>query len=648
MTLPPSKEEIKAAADRAETRSRGGQTAAEEIIKAALSEGELSAEIKKLAALPIGVFETSRAAEARRLGMRTSVLELLVKAERTKTTKEQKDFLPHWKVEPSSESVNGAALLDELRNYFLRHAALPNHADVVLALWPLHTWVFDCFDITPYLVITSPTRRCGKSLVLTILQWLCCRAKKNDSMSKAAIYRSVENERPTLVLDEVGWVVDLKDERQGILCGGFERNGFVEVCEGDSANITVRRYSTYCPKAFGLIGKLTTTLMDRSIEIAMQRKTKLDKVDRLGRRDNDVCAKLRRRCLRWANDNRKALAAITPKAPDGLNDRALDIWEPLFAVADLVGGKWPKLAREAAITLSGGDPNTEEKGVELLGHIKVEFGKIEFSAMTTKALIDVLCSDKERPWATWNRGEKPITDRHIARLLSEFQIISETVHPYETGEVKDAKGYKRAHFGDAFDRYLTTANDASPQFTGPQASCRPNAHEMGISSVFCVRPETDQDGYEKCEKPADDGGWDARTDKNPKNPREELSDQPNGGNGTGEFRCDVVDVPDGDALTTPTCAQCGAGRPGDLPTVPVTAENGTTGYVHEHGCLRFWKKEHAPILDCCNEPPCDHCGLLGGAEWVYDRKKVRLHSHCEDAWLDARRKGGVARMESQP
>jgi hypothetical protein len=88
--------------------------------------------------------------------------------------------------------------------------------------------------ITPYLAITSPTRRCGKTVPMTMLYWLCRRAKKNDHMSKASIYRSVEAEQPTLILDEVGWVVDMKDERQGILCGGFERLGFVEICEGEA------------------------------------------------------------------------------------------------------------------------------------------------------------------------------------------------------------------------------------------------------------------------------------------------------------------------------------------------------------------------------------------------------------------------------
>jgi len=83
------------------------------------------------------------------------------------------------------------------------------------------------------------------------------------------------NENATLCLDEVSWVLDLKEERQGILCGGFERNGYAEVCEGENTAITTRLFSTYCPKAFGLIGKLTPTLTDRSIVIQCVAKHQL-------------------------------------------------------------------------------------------------------------------------------------------------------------------------------------------------------------------------------------------------------------------------------------------------------------------------------------------------------------------------------------
>jgi hypothetical protein len=188
----------------------------------------------ELARLSRFEYDRRRKQEAKKLGIKLDTLDREV-AELRAQSAADKDFLPHWTVEPWPEQVNGAALLDALHRHLTRYVVLPVHADAALSLWVLNTWVFESFDIAPYLSITSPTRRCGKTVLMTLLYWLCCRGKKSDNMSKPAIYRSVDAERPTLVLDEVGWVVDLKDERQGILCGGFERNGFVEVCEGEGA-----------------------------------------------------------------------------------------------------------------------------------------------------------------------------------------------------------------------------------------------------------------------------------------------------------------------------------------------------------------------------------------------------------------------------
>jgi hypothetical protein len=107
------------------------------------------------------------------------------------------------------------------------------------------------------------------------------------------------------------------------------------------------------------------------------------------------------------------------------------------------------------------------------------------------------------------------------------------------------------------------------------------------------------------------------------------------------FRCD--DGAGGD-LNHEVCAQCGAGRPDDPPTVAVTAKNGRTVYVHERGCLRSWKKEHGDGADGLDRHGelCDHCGQPGGIEWDYENRKVWLHSHCEQAWLDGN--GGAADM----
>jgi uncharacterized protein DUF3631/DNA primase RepB-like protein len=404
----------------------------------------------ELARLSRFEYDRRRKAEAKKLGIQLSTLDHEV-AELRAQNAADKDFLPHWTVEPWPEQVDSERLLDALRAHFRRYVVLPEHADIALALWTLNTWVFESFDVVPYLSITSPTRRCGKTVLMTLLYWLSCRGKKSDSMSKAAIYRSVDGEKPTLVLDEVGWVLDTKDDRQGILCGGFERNGHTEVCEGEGTAITTRRFSTYCPKAFGLIGQLTATLTDRAIVIAMQRKLPNEGAERLRRRDSDEHAQLRRQCLRWANDNAVVLAQSTPPMLSTLDDRANDMWEPLFAVADRAGGAWPERARKAALGLSGtGRAGEDNQGVELLGDIKKAFDASQATELSTKALITALSLDDERPWATYFKGEA-ITARQLAKLLRPFGVIPVTVHP---PGASDAKGYRRADFEGFWGRYL--------------------------------------------------------------------------------------------------------------------------------------------------------------------------------------------------
>src|SRR5262245_57637095 len=404
----------------------------------------------ELARLSRFEYDRRRKQEAKKLGIKVDTLDREVAELRAHSTAD-KDFLPHWSVEPWPEQVDGAALLDALRAHFKRYVVLPEHADIALALWALNTWTFESFDIAPYLSITSPTRRCGRTVLMTLLYWLCRRGKKSDSMSRPAIYRSVDTERPTLVLDEVGWVLDPRDERQGILCGGFERNGFVEVCEGEGTSITTRLSSTFCPKAFGLIGQLTATLTDRSIVIPMRRKMPSERAERLRRRDINEHVQLRQQCLRWATDNAAALAQATPAALSGLNDRAMDLWEPLLAIAAGAGSEWPEHARKAALALSGdGAAGDDNQGVELLHDAKRVFDVSQTAELPTKTLITALCADTERPWAAYFKGEG-ITDRQLAKLLKPFGIVSTTVHP---PGMPHAKGYRRTDFEDAWARYL--------------------------------------------------------------------------------------------------------------------------------------------------------------------------------------------------
>jgi hypothetical protein len=278
--------------------------------------------------------------------------------------------------------------------------------------------------------------------------------------------------------------------------------------------------------------------------------------------------------LRFAQDNRAVLAASEPTLPENLNDRVNDFWEPLFAIANHAGGHWPKLAMDAALALSGEEADTEERSIELLGDMVAELDQYKHPAMTSKRMIAALSADPERPWATWNKNKDPITERQLGGLLRPFRklgVRSETVHGYETGEPDDAKGFKRARFEEARERYLTRPHTRAAGNGALDPSGRPNLDEMGTTSDFGMRPDGDPDGCKKSEKSANDGAWDTRTDRKSKDGGEARSGSANGQ----------------DHL--PVCAHCGAPATADAP-VQVCAVDGEEFPLHRE-CKADWLKE---------------------------------------------------------
>jgi hypothetical protein len=63
--------------------------------------------------------------------------------------------------QPWSDPVNGKLLLDELASLLRRFVILPAWAPETLALWTLHTYAFHLRDVTTYIGLQSPEKRCG-------------------------------------------------------------------------------------------------------------------------------------------------------------------------------------------------------------------------------------------------------------------------------------------------------------------------------------------------------------------------------------------------------------------------------------------------------------------------------------------------------
>jgi putative DNA primase/helicase len=438
------------------------------------------AELAKLSHLAYGKY---RHEEAKKLGITVDLLDQLVKAKRA-TRAEDEQGLPHWKVEPWGEKIDGASLLDDIEKVFRRHIVLPEGAGVALALWVLHAWTFDAGDISPYLLLVSPEKRCGKTSVLILLSYLTPKAELASNISPSAVYRYVQDVRPTLLIDEADSFLKENEEMRGILNSGHTKvaANVLRNVERNGEHKT-KRFSCWAPKAIAGIKALADTLEDRSIVVLLQRKTKTASVERLRRHDSDELAMLRRRTARWAEDYFSKLTDPDPDVPDTLNDRAADNWRPLFAIADLAGGRWPQRARDAGCVLSGEGHDMSSIGIELLASCREAFGD-EHDALRSSDLVVQLTRDSERPWAGWNHG-KPLTQRQLAGLLRPFSIISETV---SIPGLADAKGYRRARFEEAWRVYLPGQNPSPRPPRSSDPSKRRNADDAGVSGIFHPSP----------------------------------------------------------------------------------------------------------------------------------------------------------------
>jgi Protein of unknown function (DUF3631) len=285
-----------------------------------------------------------------------------------------------------------------------------------------------------------------------VLEILVANPWKVITPTEAVVFRKIDGDRPTLLLDETDAIFGKKAENheglRALLNAGNRRGTFVPRCVGTSQ--TLVSFSVFCPKAIAGIGELPDTIADRAIPIRLKRKARTEHAERFRRRDVEAEAKrLYMDASAWAEHAVPALTDARPALPDELDDRAQDAWEPLLAIADLAGEKWSKQARAAALELLNGTEGEEESaGVLLLADARRVFDEQNVDRLSSAALVAALHEIEESQWAEWYG--KPITQTGIARLLKRYGVQPRKLR---FGE-ETARGYERAWFEDEWERYL--------------------------------------------------------------------------------------------------------------------------------------------------------------------------------------------------
>jgi len=407
-----------------------------------------------------------------------------------------------WNAGPVPPVVPGetAELLGQIESFVRRYVVLPHKDDyLIVALWILHAWAIDAFDVTPRLIASSPEPESGKTRLLEVIKVLIPQAVFSLNITAAAIYSFVGKGKRPLLFDEVDAVFSQKandegsEALRGILNGGYSRAA--TVIRVKMPGRIVEEFPVFAPAALATIGRLPNTIESRAITMRMQRRTDAEHVESFRERDaRKAAVPILELVQQWAPASTATLREARPEMPESINDRAADILESLFAIADLAGEECAERARTAAVELMRDRLADEQSiGIQLLRAIHDGWVSIADPAkpdqVTTADLLAYLNHLDEYQFGSWNKGNG-FHSRNLAAYLKQYALRSRGVRVADS----TPKGYIRHDFKDAWSRYLKPIRHAA---TLPQHIRNANSYsDTGDVADVCVYGEEETEGIE--------------------------------------------------------------------------------------------------------------------------------------------------------
>jgi putative DNA primase/helicase len=357
------------------------------------------------------------------------------------------------------------ALLQEVINKVDKHLAARSHEVLAIALWVAMAWIYEVATHSAYLVATSAEPDSGKSTLLGILSFLVPNPFTAVESTGPSIFRFVDREKPTLLVDEADDLFQRKADVKHIFNAAWTRGAKIARQVSINGVSTTVWFDPFCPKAVGLLGmNIPRTLSGRSIVIKLWPKTP-DEKQNFDHSDDEEFLTLRRKLTRWAADNAATVKGGTPLLPANFSNRLAANWKLLLAIGELASGSWPRQAREAAERLS----HTNRKpswGVKMLQAFAAIFATGR-KTISSQEVVAILTADLDDVWCSYNHGG-PITQRQVAAVLEPFDVHPVVIHPNKRSNLSP-RGYKLEQFHDVFARFCppirTSAHD-------PDRRCR--------------------------------------------------------------------------------------------------------------------------------------------------------------------------------
>lgn len=285
------------------------------------------------------------------------------------------------------DRIDGAETLEYARRFLAHFAVWPSEAALTAcALWAGHAWARDASRTlvwlsTPRLLFSSAEPGSGKSHAMTLVSRLCPDPEVMVEPSEPAVAHSIGEHR-TLAIDELD-VLFGAGQRKAAIRAVVNMGYTVDGTWDRVRNGSVHRISTFGPMLLAGLDKVDTgtsgtmaATLSRCIRVKMRKAPEDWRAPRFGRQARFAASVIGERLGMWCAQELPALAAHVPDTDLGL--REAQLWEPLLTVADIAGGDWPALARDAAdelITTGGMAAEQEDERLDRLEDIMAGWGE---------------------------------------------------------------------------------------------------------------------------------------------------------------------------------------------------------------------------------------------------------------------------------
>ena len=272
------------------------------------------------------------------------------------------------------------------------------------------------------------------------------------------MFRAVDALKPTLLIDEGDKAFEANEDLRAILNASHTRkHAMVMRLTGPNRDIP-KWFSSWAPKAYTAIGLIKDDqLSSRTIRIELARKPSSVRKEPARMRNIERAGMgLRSRSDRWMADNALALRSTDVPMVEGLADRVTDNWEPMLAIARLIGeGAFYQEALEAAGTYID---DAESVGELLHAHIQAAFvAKGMPEALSTERILRYLVDRDDGPWARW-WADRVAPDNNFKSAGSN---LAKRLKPYKVKPTKvregeaSVGGYRREDLEPAWDSYCS-------------------------------------------------------------------------------------------------------------------------------------------------------------------------------------------------